>query len=187
MFDLGSNSWIRVGGRLIRVSDQSDQRSNQRDMDSQIVIVDQFAAAMTSIQEAIANLGRRIDGQQAQQGPPQDGAQYDRTVPPPLPPSQLAPQAIPFTLHSQTEVALPSIIVPTSTSEDPHARMDRLEQRLRQLRTSDRVVTWDDFDGLLVASLPAKFKMPDIEQYTGIGCHYIHLRIYSDHEGSWTG
>ena len=105
-------------------------------------------------------------------------------MPPPLPPSQLAPQAIPFTLHSQTEVALPSIIVPTSTSEDPHARMDRLEQRLRQLRTSDRVVTWDDFDGLLVASLPAKFKMPDIDQYTGIGCHCIHLRIYNDHEGS---
>ena len=62
--------------------------------------------------------------------------------------------------------------------------MDRLEQRLRQLRTSDRVVTWDDFDGLLVASLPAKFKMPDIDQYTGIGCHCIHLRIYNDHEGS---
>ena len=35
-------------------------------MDSQIVIVDQFAAAMTSILEAIANLGQRIDGQQAQ-------------------------------------------------------------------------------------------------------------------------
>ncbi|KAL6338657.1 hypothetical protein AAG906_021474 [Vitis piasezkii] len=67
-------------------------------------------------------------------GPPQDGAQYDRTVSPPPPPSQ----------------------------------------------TSDRVVTWDDFDGLLVVSLPTKFKMPDIEQYTGIGCHCIHLRIYKE-------
>ena len=39
--DLDSLLWIRVGGRLTRVSDQSDQR----DMDSQIVIVDQFAAS----------------------------------------------------------------------------------------------------------------------------------------------
>ena len=37
---LDSPSWIRVGGRLARVSDQSDQRSYQRDMDSQIIIVD---------------------------------------------------------------------------------------------------------------------------------------------------
>ena len=47
------------------MSDQSNQRSDQRDMDSQIVTVDQFAEAMASIQEAIASLGRRIDGQQA--------------------------------------------------------------------------------------------------------------------------
>ena len=31
-------------------------------MDSQIVTVDQFAAAMASIQEAITSLGQRIDG-----------------------------------------------------------------------------------------------------------------------------
>ena len=36
-------------------------------MDSQVVTVDQFATAMASIQEAIANLGQMIDGQQAQQ------------------------------------------------------------------------------------------------------------------------
>ena len=57
MTDLNSPLWIRVGGRLTRVSDQSDQRSNQRDMDSQIVTVDLFTATMASIQEAIANLG----------------------------------------------------------------------------------------------------------------------------------
>ncbi|KAL6316837.1 hypothetical protein AAG906_022507 [Vitis piasezkii] len=78
-------------------------------MDSQIVTVDQFAEAMASIQEAIASLGRRIDGQQAHQS---------------------APQAMPFTLHSQTEVAPPPVTVPTPTSEDPHARMDRLEQEV---------------------------------------------------------
>ncbi|KAL6347275.1 hypothetical protein AAG906_013711 [Vitis piasezkii] len=79
---------------------------------------------------------------------------------------------------NQTEVASP-VIVPTPTLKDPHARMDRLEQRLRRLRTLDRVVTWDDFDGLPMASLPAKFKMPEIERYTGIGCPRIHLRLYS--------
>ena len=55
--NLDSPLWIKVGGRLTRVSDQSYQRSDQRDMDSQIVTVDQFAAAMASIQEAIVNLG----------------------------------------------------------------------------------------------------------------------------------
>ena len=65
MTDLDSPLWIRVRGRLTRVSNQLDKM----DMDSQIVTVDQFAAAMASIQEAIANLGQRIDGQQAQQVP----------------------------------------------------------------------------------------------------------------------
>ncbi|RVW20700.1 hypothetical protein CK203_115914 [Vitis vinifera] len=111
--DLDSPLWIRVGGRLSRVSDQSDQR----DMDSQVVTVDQFAAAMASIQEAIANLGQRIDGQQTQ----------------------------------QIEVAPPPITSPIPASEDPHA----------------------------LASLPAKFRMPEIERYTGIGCPRIHLRLYN--------
>ena len=164
---------------MIKVSDQSNQRSDQRGMDSQIVTVDQFAKAMASIQEAIASLGWRIDGQQAQQVPSQDSAQYDPTVPPPPPPSQSAPQAIPFTLYSQTEVAPPLITMPTPASEDPHARMDMLEQRLRQLRTSDKAVTWEDFDGEPVASLPAKFRMLEIERYTGIGCPRIHLSLYS--------
>ena len=30
-----------------------------------------------------------------------------------------------------------------------------------------------------MASLPAKFRMPEIERYTGIGCPRIHLRFYS--------
>ena len=60
---LDSPSWIRVGGRLTKASDQSDQRLDQGDMDSQIVTVDQFAAAMASIQEALASLSQRIDRQ----------------------------------------------------------------------------------------------------------------------------
>ncbi|KAL6315497.1 hypothetical protein AAG906_000792 [Vitis piasezkii] len=119
---------------------------------------------MASIQEAIASLGQRIDGQQAQQVPVQEDIQFDTTVPPPPPHSQPAPQTIPFTLHSQTEVAPPPAIVPTPISEDPHARMDKLEQKLRQMRTSEGAITWEDFDGA---------------PYTGIGCPRIHLRLYS--------
>ncbi|RVW95509.1 hypothetical protein CK203_028729 [Vitis vinifera] len=33
--------------------------------------------------------------------------------------------------------------------------------------------------GIPAASLPAKFRMPDIERYSGIGCPKIHLRLYS--------
>ena len=47
------------------------------------------------------------------------------------------------------------------------------------MSTSDRAITWEDFDGALVASLPAKFRMPEIERYTSIGCPRIHLRLYS--------
>ncbi|KAL6348421.1 hypothetical protein AAG906_005729 [Vitis piasezkii] len=110
---LDSPSLIKIGGRLTRVSDQSDQRLDQGDMDSQIVTVDQFAVALASILEALGNLGQRIDGQQAQQVPVQE------------------------------------------------------------------VITWEDFDGAPVASLSTKFKIPEIERYTGIGCPRIHLRLYS--------
>ena len=44
------------------------------------------------------------------------------------------------------------------------------------MRVSDGGMAWDDFDVLLVASLPAKFRMLEIERYTGIGCSRIHLR-----------
>ena len=117
---LDTPSRVRVEGRLVQYSERQSR-------DQQVVTVDQFTAAMASIQEALASLGQRIDGQQAQQVPSQDGAQYDPTVPPPPPPSQSARQAMPFTLHSQTEVAPPPITVSTPTSEDPHARLDRLE------------------------------------------------------------
>ncbi|RVW21789.1 hypothetical protein CK203_109558 [Vitis vinifera] len=55
-FNLGPTSWIKVRGRLIIVSDQSNHKLNQRDMDSQMVNVDQFALAMASILKAIASL-----------------------------------------------------------------------------------------------------------------------------------
>ena len=47
------------------------------------------------------------------------------------------------------------------------------------MRASDRVITWEDFDGALVANLPAKFRMLEIERYTSIGYPRIHLKLYS--------
>ncbi|WKA03055.1 hypothetical protein VitviT2T_021190 [Vitis vinifera] len=63
--------------------------------------------------------------------------------------------------------------------DDAHACMDRIEQRMRQLRVYDVSAVWNDLEGMLVASLPTKFKMPDIERYTSIGCSRIHLRLYN--------
>ena len=47
------------------------------------------------------------------------------------------------------------------------------------MRTSNRAITWEDFDGTPMASLPAKFRMFEIEIYTGFGYPCIHLRLYS--------
>ena len=81
-------------------------------------------------------------------------------------------------MHGHSEVTPPAA-VQTTVTDDAHARMDHLEQRMRQMRVSDGSVVWDDFEGMSVASLPVKFKMSDIERYTGIGCPRIHLKLYS--------
>ena len=47
------------------------------------------------------------------------------------------------------------------------------------MRTFDRVITWEDFDGTPVAILPTKFRMHEIKRYTGISCPRIHLRLYN--------
>ena len=47
------------------------------------------------------------------------------------------------------------------------------------MRVSDGAISWDDFDGALVANLPSHFRMPEIKRYTGIGCPKIHLRLYN--------
>ncbi|KAL6345453.1 hypothetical protein AAG906_017172 [Vitis piasezkii] len=105
---------------------------------------------------AITSHGQRMDGQQAQQVLVQESVQYDPTIPPPFPPSQIAPQ--------DTQIPPP----PPLGQSDAYARMDRLEQRMRLLRVSDGGMVWDDFDGLPVANLPSKFKMPKIERYKGL-------------------
>ncbi|RVW76832.1 hypothetical protein CK203_043066 [Vitis vinifera] len=121
-------------------------------MDQQVVTVDQFTTAMASIQEALASLRQEIGGQQGRPLVARDDAQ----------------PGCPASHHR----AHPDL-------RGPHARMYRLEQGLRQLRTLDRATTWEGFDGVPVSSLPAKFRMPDIERYTDIGCPRLHLRLYS--------
>ncbi|KAL6321585.1 hypothetical protein AAG906_024578 [Vitis piasezkii] len=68
---------------------------------------------------------------------------------------------------------------PIQTSEDAHARMDRLEQRMRQMRVSDGAISWDDFDGALVANLPSHFRMPEIKRYTGIEDRDLEIWVLS--------
>ena len=61
--DLGSQAWIRIGGRLVRNSDphsKLEQTSSHRDMDPQYAIVDQLAEitdTMASLRDAILGLG----------------------------------------------------------------------------------------------------------------------------------
>ena len=38
---------------------------------------------------------------------------------------------------------------------------------------------WDRFDSAPVTPLPPKFRMFDMERYTGRGCPHTHLMIYS--------
>ncbi|KAL6312290.1 hypothetical protein AAG906_017133 [Vitis piasezkii] len=84
--------------------------------------------------------------------PPQDSAQYDSTAPPPPP------------LSYQTDATPLLVVSPIQESDDEHARMDRLEQRMKQMRVSNGAINWNDFDGALVASLPAQFRMLEIER-----------------------
>ena len=159
---LGIVSWIRVEGRLVRVSDTPD-------MDQQVVTVDQFTAAMASIQEALASLRQEIGGQQGRPSTVQDETPYDSHPPPPPPPVPSVHQASPYVLHGHSEIA-PPVVAQAVVADDTHARMDRIEQCMRQMRVSDGSVVWDDFEGMPVASFSAKFRMPDIERYTGMGC-----------------
>ncbi|RVW62467.1 hypothetical protein CK203_060427 [Vitis vinifera] len=121
---------------------------------------------------------QEIGGQQSRPPAVQDETPYDSHPPPPPLPIPSVPQASPYILHGYSKIA-PSVVVQTTVVDDAHARMDHLDQRMRQMRVSDGSVFWDDFEGISVASLPAKFRMPDIERYTGIGCSRIHLRLYS--------
>ncbi|KAL6312906.1 hypothetical protein AAG906_016047 [Vitis piasezkii] len=138
-------SWIKVGGGLVRGSDQyshSGQTSVQRDID---------------LQDAILGLGQRIDGHQAPPVPihgttPHDSStppppsgptiQSNYTVPSPPPPSvQSAPQAGAFVLHGQNETIPHSVVAPAQVIEDTQARIERIEQRMRSLHVTNEVMS----------------------------------------------
>ncbi|RVW50274.1 hypothetical protein CK203_081174 [Vitis vinifera] len=102
----------------------------------------------------------------------------DLVTPPVLPVQMPATQTLPTVSHDHAAVISP-IVTPVTIIEDPRSRMDRLEQRIRQMRDPDEMISWDDPDDMPVATLPVGFRMPDIERYTGAGCPRIHLRLYS--------
>ncbi|RVW78448.1 hypothetical protein CK203_051426 [Vitis vinifera] len=118
---------------------------------------------------------------------PQDSAQYDSAAPPPPLLNQSVPHPTPYALHSQTNATPLPVVTPIQESEDAHARVDRFEQKMKQMRVSDRAIDWNDFDGAPVASLLAQFRMLEIERYTSMGCLKIHLRSYSNasHHRTW--
>ena len=92
---------------------------------------------------------------------------------------QLAPQVGAFVLHGQIETMPHSVVTPAPIIDETQARIDRIEQRIRSLHVSDRVIGWDRYDNLPVAALLVEFRMSDIERYNGIGCPRIHLQLYS--------
>ena len=119
-----------------------------------------------------------MDSQQNRQSIAQDEVHHDSLPSPPPPPGQTMPQVPPYLLHGHYEFA-PLVVVQTTVPEDIHTRIDRIEQRIRQLRVSNSLAVWDDLEGIPVASLLAKFRMPDIERYMDVGCPHIHLQLYS--------
>ena len=72
-----------------------------------------------------------MDSQSSRQPITPDEVPHD-SMPPPLPPplDQTTPQAFPYLLHDQSKF-VPPIVVHTIVPEDTHARMDRIEQRIR--------------------------------------------------------
>ncbi|RVW34951.1 hypothetical protein CK203_098250 [Vitis vinifera] len=79
----------------------------------------------------------------------------DIVTPPALPVQMSATQTLPTVSHDH------AVVIPP------------------MMRDPDEMISWDDPDDVPVATLPAGFRMPDIERYTGVGCPRIHLRLYS--------
>ncbi|RVW82872.1 hypothetical protein CK203_038323 [Vitis vinifera] len=183
---LESHSWRRVGGRLIR----SDSYPSS---DSSVEMSDELASTLASIQEFMAGVSRRLDQiESSHQDPHLVGMATDETFPHAPQAAQTRPPEVslgtPFHLADHYEtippptVAVPPPMVPTiedTRLAEQEAKVERLESMMRQIRLQDGGLTWDDRDGIPAASLPAKFRMPDIERYSGIGCPKIHLRLYS--------
>ena len=54
-----------------------------------------------------------------------------------------------------------------------------LKQRIRHMRVIEGQSICYDMDRVSATSLPTKFRMLDIDNYTTIECPYIHLRLYN--------
>ena len=154
---------------------------------------DELASTLASIQEFMAGVSRRLDQIESSRHDHHPvGISTDETVPHASQTAQVLPpktsHGVPFHLSDHYEIAPPpaATVSPpifTTTNDtrlvEQEARVERLESRMRQIRLEDGSLTWDDRDGIPAASLPAKFRMPNIEHYSRIGCPKIHLRLYS--------
>ncbi|KAJ9672970.1 hypothetical protein PVL29_026298 [Vitis rotundifolia] len=153
---------------------------------------DELASTLASIQEFMAGVSRRLDQIESSRQDHPFGISIDDTVPHVPQTEQVLPprtsHGVPFHLSNYCEIAPPptaTVSPPIVTTTDDtrlteqEARVERLKARMRQIKLQDGGLTWDDKDGIPAAILPAKFHMPNMEPYTGIGCPKIHLRLYS--------
>ncbi|RVW30847.1 hypothetical protein CK203_116068 [Vitis vinifera] len=62
-----------------------------------------------------------------------------------------------------------------SSRQDPHPVGMVTEETIHHASQTAHALP----PGVSLASLPAKFRIPDIERYSGIGCPKIHLRLYN--------
>ncbi|RVW76910.1 hypothetical protein CK203_051576 [Vitis vinifera] len=99
---------------------------------------------MTTLHGSAPSFWRRAEGCVSPEI--QDETPYDSLPPPPPPLGLTVPWAPPYLLHGHFEVASPAV-VQTTVLGDTHACMDRIEQRIRQLRVSDISAAWDDLEG----------------------------------------
>lgn len=107
-----------------------------------------------------------------------EATSFDSVPPPPSLVQILASQALPTTSHDQTTI-LPPIVVPIIVTKDTHSYMNRLEYKMKRMRGFEGNISWDDIDGMSVATFLKNFRMPDIKRYTGVSCPHIHLRLYN--------
>ena len=147
------------------------------------MVIEQLAAAIAALEDTVHGLSQRIDRQQTPQLSAQDDTQFDMGAPPPPPPPSMAPppipQGTPVVVQRSTKVIQPHATILVQTIGASEDRIQRVEQMLRQMRVAEGMDVRDGFDSAPVTPLPPKFRMPDMERYTGRGCPRTHLRIYS--------